>query len=254
MRKLSKYNKTIKFNSVWRKIRKCVGCNEYYVKKKAPKNKDGNKYCSRDCAYKHQKQWSLMAPSESCALPDYTQVFEHQCVNCKDLFLSRYITGVKYCSKACRYKAQLKREQLLIATRECAICGVAFSRLYGYPSTVCDDGCRATLKRNERRRHKAKRRAVKRGVNSEIVDRIKVFNRDGWKCKGCGCDTPIELMGTNHDDAPELDHVIPLSKGGEHNMLNTQCLCRTCNKLKSNLPMWVFMAMNRGDKTTPDAP
>ena len=67
-----------------------------------------------------------------------------------------------------------------------------------------------------------------------------VFDRDGWRCRACHRSTPPELRGTFEDRAPELDHVVPLSKGGDHSMENTQCLCRACNMKKGARTMAEF--------------
>ena len=71
----------------------------------------------------------------------------------------------------------------------------------------------------------------------ETVDPLGVFERDGWRCQLCGARTPKERRGTYHDRAPELDHILPLSKGGEHSYANTQCACRRCNHGKGAEPM-----------------
>lgn len=68
-----------------------------------------------------------------------------------------------------------------------------------------------------------------------------VFLRDGWSCRACGIPTPTELRGLHAHNSPELDHVIPLSRGGDHSVENTQCLCRSCNLLKSNRTMNEFV-------------
>ncbi|MHB8123996.1 MAG: HNH endonuclease [Desulfuromonadaceae bacterium] len=71
----------------------------------------------------------------------------------------------------------------------------------------------------------------------EAVNPIRVFERDRWKCQLCKRATPRKLRGTLDDRAPELDHIKPISKGGEHSYRNTQCACRACNLAKSDRPM-----------------
>jgi 5-methylcytosine-specific restriction endonuclease McrA len=46
-------------------------------------------------------------------------------------------------------------------------------------------------------------------------------------------DTPKTLSGTCDRNAPELDHIVPVSRGGLHTYENTQCLCRSCNGWKA---------------------
>jgi hypothetical protein len=53
--------------------------------------------------------------------------------------------------------------------------------------------------------------------------RFLVFQRDGYQCQICR-KTGVEL---------ELDHVIPVCRGGSDEMDNLQTLCRPCNAGKS---------------------
>ncbi len=55
------------------------------------------------------------------------------------------------------------------------------------------------------------------------IVRDRILKRDGHKC--CRCPSTENL---------EIDHIIPLSKGGRHDEDNFQTLCRTCNRKKSN--------------------
>ena len=80
-----------------------------------------------------------------------------------------------------------------------------------------------------RARSRAKRRATGAHQYRESVVPSQVFERDGWKCKGCGCATPREKIGTQQHDAPTLDHIIPIALGGPHTEANLQCLCSRCN-------------------------
>lgn len=52
--------------------------------------------------------------------------------------------------------------------------------------------------------------------------RIEIFERDGYLCLDCGTDERLEI-----------DHIIPVSKGGDPvDPSNLQTLCRSCNAKK----------------------
>lgn len=63
------------------------------------------------------------------------------------------------------------------------------------------------------------------------VDRIDVFERDGWRCMICGCGLSL-TTDPFAPAAPTVDHVVPLSRGGEHTMANVQAACLHCNSAK----------------------
>lgn len=63
--------------------------------------------------------------------------------------------------------------------------------------------------------------AIKRPVVPESL-RNKIFEHDGHKCRQCGA-----------TDDLQLDHIVPLSRGGETVEKNLQTLCETCNKQKA---------------------
>lgn len=116
----------------------------------------------------------------------------------------------------------------------CARCSLVFCPTYGASHATMCAPCSVDAARAVRRAGKAYRRAVERSVTAERVDPFVVFERDGWSCRMCGIVTPKSKRGTYEPDAPELDHIKPLSKGGEHSYANTQCACRRCNGLKSD--------------------
>lgn len=70
-------------------------------------------------------------------------------------------------------------------------------------------------------------------LSNTIRDRIK--ERDGMKCNYCG-DT----------DELQVDHIIPVSKGGNSTDDNLQIICKKCNVLKSNHLVNHEASMNQG--------
>jgi 5-methylcytosine-specific restriction endonuclease McrA len=142
----------------------------------------------------------------------------------------------KYCSIECRKKAEsddaYKRNSAKkeLKQRQCKECNTTFIPKYGDKNRVyCSSKC---LHKYEHRKRRHITRARLRLVGYEVVDPIKVMARDGWRCQMCGIKLKRKDRGTTKDKAPELDHIIPLSKGGEHSYLNTQCACRKCNREK----------------------
>ena len=57
-----------------------------------------------------------------------------------------------------------------------------------------------------------------------------VFNRDGWRCVRCEC--VVQKDDTTLPSAAQIDHVIPLSRGGAHTIDNAQTMCGRCNSIK----------------------
>jgi len=87
--------------------------------------------------------------------------------------------------------------------------------------------------RNAHNKKSHNRRARLTGATIESVNPIEIFERDGFRCQLCGVKT-MPNYNRFHSKRPELDHIIPLSKGGDHTPRNTQCLCRHCNATKRN--------------------
>lgn len=66
---------------------------------------------------------------------------------------------------------------------------------------------------------------VERGKVSNIM-RFSIYERDGYKCCKCGA--------TADETQLEIDHIIPISKGGKSTYDNLQTLCHKCNVEKGN--------------------
>jgi len=56
--------------------------------------------------------------------------------------------------------------------------------------------------------------------------RFEVFKRDSFKCQYCGKAAPNVVLN--------VDHIKPVSKGGNNNILNLITSCFACNSGKSN--------------------
>ena len=65
--------------------------------------------------------------------------------------------------------------------------------------------------------------------------RLRVLKRDGYICAYCG------------EEANQVDHVIPRSKGGGHELDNLVACCSKCNSLKGAKESGSFL----GSSSTP---
>lgn len=201
-----------------------------------------NRFCSRVCRSAHQ----ALQPKAYTG-PIQCAYFARHCKSCGVAFGTRNVNR-NDCNLC---EAQTIRR----ATRDAAIalhraagkvsfccgCGIKFCLLYGQSLKVCPD-CSHTKKREDKRTWRTARKAKERAVRTESVRPGKVFDRAGWRCYLCGCATPRELRGTYEPNAPELDHVVPLSRGGEHSYANTDCCCRACNLDKSDQTLEELLA------------
>jgi len=75
------------------------------------------------------------------------------------------------------------------------------------------------------------RRARKLAVGYEHIDDRLVFEQAGYRCQLCGRKTRLDF-NRDHPLYPNLDHIIPLFRGGSHTWGNVQCLCHECNSRK----------------------
>lgn len=203
----------------------CWWCGSEYH----PKRTEQNKCCSRECGFKWM---GFKRRAVSGGLTVRHKAYRFKCVSCGDWHDG--IVGQITCSDRCRLNrlAQIAAQKHNASPRDCAECGSSFTPEYGSKRRVfCSDVCR---NRNSKRTARKRERALLRQAQVEPVNPIKVFERDGWRCCRCGTRTPRRLRGTYNDRAPEMDHIEPLSQGGEHSYRNTQCLCRKCNAAKSD--------------------
>jgi 5-methylcytosine-specific restriction endonuclease McrA len=82
---------------------------------------------------------------------------------------------------------------------------------------------RARRAANERRRD-----ARRRNVVVVLYDSVAIYERDGWICYIC--DLPIDpnIKGP-HQESASIDHIIPISLGGDDAPWNVGAAHRGCN-------------------------
>lgn len=192
------------------------------------------------------------------------------CEQCGETFQPRQ-RNTRYCSKRCINRAsiarrvgtcsqpgcdQRRRTQGLCTTHynqtfpdrhpkvmlACEVCGTLVSRdkrnVKRY-STVCSSSCRNILTFGIAHAVEpydwalfAAHRAREAGARVvELFDRLEVFERDEWLCYLCGVETDSSADPL-HPRSPTVDHVIPLSRGGDHSLANARCACLGCNSSK----------------------
>lgn len=152
----------------------------------------------------------------------------------------QWMPHTKYCSKLCSRTAGLRRMRErskkiteLASTRrdikQCVVCGSGFRVGDRNRTLCCSPKCAEQRERIRKSGSTHKRRAIRFGCSYAPVDRLRVFERDKWRCQLCG-------MKVNAATA-ELDHIVPMSVGGSHSYENTQCACSRCNRTKGAKPM-----------------
>lgn len=66
-------------------------------------------------------------------------------------------------------------------------------------------------------------------ITVPLKDRWAVLKRDSYRCAKCGASPSID-----HKVELEVDHIIPVAKGGGNSLENLQTLCRNCNQGKKD--------------------
>lgn len=208
----------------------CLVCNNLFTPKRS-----SSTCCSTPCRDKYKYQLKRVETVK-------------QCIQCSNSFVRKQGQS-KFCSSLCRNEhiasqGKIARESFTsiaeahIRVSFCVVCsGFCEAPYQGPIRKFCSKSCENKLERTtpRYRAKRARRDALKRNaLSAESVDPIAILNRDSWRCYLCGVHTPKELRGTYESNAPEVDHVVPLSKGGLHAESNLRCACRSCNRLKSD--------------------
>ncbi len=74
--------------------------------------------------------------------------------------------------------------------------------------------------------------SIVRAERGKVSNRMRfaIYKRDGHRCRKCG----------KRGDDLEIDHIVPIAKGGKSTMGNLQTLCHRCNVEKgTNVERWI---------------
>ena len=203
----------------------CIQC-KGEIKRPSHGSRDAGLCCSRECGFK----WRAFIRGEISALRRIAKNNKSKPI--VDTYVLSEIRAIKKIARTAR------------VSKSCKHCGeIVYSKHVSVHPNCCKEYANIkkeqyrqtdSYKRNKKAA-KSKRKALERGAGvAELINPDFILERDNYRCYICGIKTPKKLRGTYEDNAPEVDHIIPLSKGGLHVESNLRCACRKCNALKSD--------------------
>lgn len=218
--------------SAVRNTRTCESCGKVF---RRHRTSDPGRFCSRKCAATAARKWPTLRAAKKARKARYRSRRRLAsglddpigCAKCGTEFVRKQ-RHHRFCSDICRAPSATAGSPKL-----CMRCGDEFVATHGGQG-FCGDDCRKAASRRFRPSggRKDRDRARKAGVKYEPINRAKLYQRDGWRCQICGVKTPKRMRGKLVDNAPELDHRVPLARGGDHTWDNAQTACRRCNQAK----------------------
>lgn len=181
----------------------CKVCGKTFYPSRTPSKLEPYKYCSNECRYTAQRSDPLIAPEE------------------------RNRQRAREWFYANRERAKEKRKMQYQREREKAI-KAAHEWQQAHPDKVKASKLRNYAKHTEdRKRDSAIRQARKRGAEGSFTkeDMQRQYDKQNGLCAYCS----IPLSGIY-----DIDHVIPISRGGSNWPTNLVCACRYCNRSKGD--------------------
>ncbi|MFZ9922668.1 MAG: HNH endonuclease [Candidatus Nanopelagicaceae bacterium] len=175
-------------------------------------------YCSSEC--RHAFRAKIKAKGV---------IQNRKCVQCLNNFQAHY--GTKFCSKKCKsnFWNPINRTKKTISI--CTICGGqaigSHNRVRKYCSFECQlkgiYGGKPPLSERSRKAQRNMRERQAPGMNLYEIGLL----RKKWKDEGRSCTYCAGQFDT-------VDHIIPLTRGGDNMITNLTPACRSCNSSKSS--------------------
>jgi hypothetical protein len=133
----------------------------------------------------------------------------------QDLYQSRLLSGVQIADKLHRLTG------IQLTTRSVQRSLKQFGLIRSY-SEAFKLAIKSGRKSYDPLRKPIKSSSLRRGINPKL--RYQILKRDNFSCVLCG--------KTAKDDLLQIDHIIPVVKGGKNEIDNLRTLCRECNNGK----------------------
>ena len=162
---------------------------------------------------------------------------ERKCIVCRSPVSPESYGAVDVCSIDCRkVYNRIYTHVNFIRGKETKRCYDCHRRFYPAKAESRCSGCQA-INAEARRKVSAKKfkrqRRLRKKINHLPYTREFVLHRDGRVCAAC-FRTVSECFDVSDDCYPNIDHVIPLAKGGSDTPDNVRTLCRRCNIIKGD--------------------
>ena len=165
---------------------------------------------------------------------------KRQCATC-DGVVSAWCRAAKFCSLCIGRNRKLRRldalrEKTVLARmhRPCAKCGHIIGNTIFQKQRLCDTCFEEGVRERRRARNKS-RKAKQSGASTDLfghkITLARLLQRDGGACRLCGKPTAHDAHYLSND-YPSIDHIVPVSQGGEHAWQNVQVAHRICNSLR----------------------
>lgn len=142
-------------------------------------------------------------------------VKELNCIWCGDIFIQKKVWQ-KTCKPQCGWNYQNSKKPKKINNKKCMRCDRSLEHKKSH-AIYCSKTCKSM---DHTYKHRAKTRIF--GVSR----RMEIIKRDNFCCYMCGLKLEVNQV--------ELDHLIPVSKGGSSSPENVAVSCMFCNRSRSN--------------------
>lgn len=208
-------------------LHRCSKCNSLKPITSFPpsKAKNSGQWC-RQCLRDDARRRKGLAASDRTT----------SCQQCGTTFTTTYSLAT-YCSRTCKDMAKNIARQAAIEAakpdRTCAYCAAPLPRSMRSDAKFCSADCNMQAHRQTRNfRRRAGADAPLRPRKQPLVNLAAIAKRDKYRCGICGDRVDMKLK---HPDPgfPSLDHIVPVSHGGDDlDPANLQLSHLRCNLAK----------------------